>query len=338
MQRRPFSTVRNLQHDNPLGIPRSGAPPSFRDFIGKRGLPEQRKIRGVNKVIAVSSAKGGVGKSTISANLALSFARQGLRSGILDTDIFGPSIPGLFNLSGEPRRTKNEQLIPLSNYGVKSMSMGYLVPEAGSIAWRGLMVTKAIQQLLHEVDWGGLDILVLDLPPGTGDVQLTITQHVKLDGAVVVSTPEDAALRVAVRGITLFNKVDVPVLGMIQNMSGPVHGLTGVSDFCAAHNITLLGDIPLQASILADAGRGKPTVVAEPESEPARAFHRITRTLAGMLDLPVSGSGVEGASAPTAQRLSEKAGRIEKLEREARELEELLSDKRKEIAQLKEGD
>lgn len=168
----------------------------------KRGLPEKRPIKDVKKVIAVSSAKGGVGKSTIATNLALSFARSGLRSGILDTDIFGPSVPTLLNLEGnEPRlsasmlhvfppdlrnlRTdglKDNQLIPLTNYGLKSMSMGYLVPQTSAVVWRGLMVMKALQQLLHEVEWGGLDVLVMDLPPGTGDVQLTITQQVTLDG------------------------------------------------------------------------------------------------------------------------------------------------------------
>ena len=165
-----------------------------------RGLPEKRAIRDVRKVIAVSSAKGGVGKSTIAGeshfwqshigqsrltmavNLALAFARQGHRAGILDTDIFGPSIPTLLNLSGEPRLSDQNQLIPLTNYGVKAMSMGFLVGEEAPVVWRGLMVMKAMQQLLHDVDWGGLDVLVLDLPPGTGDAQLTITQQVKLDG------------------------------------------------------------------------------------------------------------------------------------------------------------
>ena len=136
----------------------------------------------MSKIIAVSSAKGGVGKSTIAVNLALAFARQGLRTGILDTDIFGPSIPTLLNLSGEPRLSESQQLIPLTNYGVKAMSIGFLTAESQPVAWRGLMVMKALQQLLYKTDWGGLDILVLDLPPGTGDVQLTITQEVVLDG------------------------------------------------------------------------------------------------------------------------------------------------------------
>ncbi|KHO01655.1 Cobyrinic acid a,c-diamide synthase [Metarhizium album ARSEF 1941] len=166
-----------LYHENPLGLPQSGTPPTW----GKR--PQRRKITGVDKVIAVSSAKGGVGKSTVAANLSLAFARLGLRAGILDTDIFGPSIPTLFDLSGEPRLSKYNQLLPLTNYGVKTMSMGYLVGENAPVVWRGPMVMKAIQQLLHQVDWGGLDILVLDLPPGTGDTQLTITQQVILDGS-----------------------------------------------------------------------------------------------------------------------------------------------------------
>ncbi|KAL8719702.1 MAG: hypothetical protein Q9181_008034, partial [Wetmoreana brouardii] len=147
----------------------------------QRGLPQKRPLRDVRKTVAVSSAKGGVGKSTIAVNLALAFARQGHRTGILDTDIFGPSIPTLFNLSGEPRLSEQNRLLPLSNYGVKSMSMGYLVGEKAPVVWRGLMVMKALQQLLWEVEWGGLDILVMDLPPGTGDTQLTITQQVVLD-------------------------------------------------------------------------------------------------------------------------------------------------------------
>ncbi|KZF21015.1 P-loop containing nucleoside triphosphate hydrolase protein [Xylona heveae TC161] len=283
MSRRLFSTLSRLQHENPLGLPRSGAPPQIPRM--QRGLPQKRNIKDVRKVIAVSSAKGGVGKSTIAVNLALSFARRGLRSGILDTDIFGPSIPTLLNLSGEPRLSSNNQLIPLSNYGIKSMSMGYLVDEKAAVVWRGLMVMKALQQLLHEVEWGGLDILVLDLPPGTGDTQLTITQQVNLDGAVIVSTPQDIALKDAVKGITMFNKVNVPLLGMVQNMSiftcphcnksTHIFGSEGVTRECANHNIEFLGDIPLHPRICDDADRGIPTVVAEPGSERAETFMAI---------------------------------------------------------------
>ncbi|KHO11757.1 phosphoribulokinase/uridine kinase [Metarhizium robertsii ARSEF 23] len=300
---RLLQSFRPLYHENPLGLPRSGTPPTW----AKR--PQRRKITGVEKVIAVSSAKGGVGKSTVAANLSLAFARLGFRAGILDTDIFGPSIPTLFDLSGEPRLSKNNQLVPLTNYGVKTMSMGYLVGENAPVVWRGPMVMKAIQQLLHEVDWGGLDILVLDLPPGTGDTQLTITQQVILDGSqppdpsslwfvgyesanvdflgsLIVTTPHTLATKDAVKGINMFKAVDVNILGLVQNMSLFVcphcHGETNVfgsnervERLCKDHEICFLGDIPLHPNIGDDAERGKPTVVAEPSSERASAFLRV---------------------------------------------------------------
>ncbi|KAJ5175817.1 Iron-sulfur protein IND1 [Penicillium canariense] len=296
--RRAFSTLRPLfSHDNPLGLPRSGTPPSF---PRRRGLPEKRKIRDVKKVVAVSSAKGGVGKSTVAVNLALSFARRGIKTGILDTDIFGPSIPTLLNLSGEPRLDENNCLVPLTNYGLKSMSMGYLLPQTQfdnatgevpmdttPISWRGLMVTKAMHQLLHSVSWGPLDVLVLDLPPGTGDVQLTINQEVLIDGAVIVTTPQDIALRDAVRGFGMFQRMDVPVLGMVRNMAyfacpncghqtkifshGDGHHShgddRGVIAECKRLGVDFLGDIPLDAQVCEDADRGMPTVVAEETAE-----------------------------------------------------------------------
>ncbi|KAH8791891.1 nucleotide binding protein-like protein [Hyaloscypha finlandica] len=291
MNPRLFSTLRCLQHENPLGLPRTGSIPRM-----QRGLPQRRNIKDVKKVIAVSSAKGGVGKSTIAVNLALAFAKRGLRSGILDTDIFGPSIPTLLNLSGEPRLSSNNQLIPLSNYGVKSMSMGYLVGDEAPVVWRGLMVMKALQQLLHEVDWGGLDILVLDLPPGTGDTQLTITQEIILDGAIIISTPQDIALKDAVKGINMFKKTNIPILGMVQNMSlfncPHCHNSThifgshsGVEKACQEHGINFLGDIPLHASICDDADRGKPTVVSEPDSERTRSFMTISQRVGDLVGL-----------------------------------------------------
>ncbi|PVI00978.1 P-loop containing nucleoside triphosphate hydrolase protein [Periconia macrospinosa] len=293
-RRQLFSTLRQLQHENPLGLPRSGAPPQIPRM--QRGLPQKRNINDVKKIVAVSSAKGGVGKSTISVNLALSFARQGYRAGILDTDIFGPSIPTLMNLSGEPRLSSKNQLIPLSNYGLKSMSMGYLIPESSPVAWRGLMVMKALQQLLHEVDWGGLDILVLDLPPGTGDVQLTITQQLNLDGAVIVSTPQDLSLKDAVKGVELFRKVNTKLLGLVCNMSGfkcpscgNTHNIFGdmgkIRDMCHKYDLNLLGEIPLHASICEDADRGKPTVVAEPEGDRAKLFNRIAEEVGTLVGL-----------------------------------------------------
>ncbi|KAG4258600.1 ATP-binding protein [Fusarium proliferatum] len=287
---RLFQCFRALQHENPLGLPRSGTPPTW----GKR--PVRRKITGVEKVIAVSSAKGGVGKSTVAANLSLAFARLGFRAGILDTDIFGPSIPTLFDLSGEPRLSTNNQLIPLTNYGVKTMSMGYLVGENAPVVWRGPMVMKAIQQLLHEVEWGGLDVLVLDLPPGTGDTQLTITQQVILDGSVIVTTPHTLATKDAVKGINMFKTVDVNILGLVQNMSlftcPHCHGETNifgsnarVEELCQEHQIDFLGDIPLHPNIGDDGDRGKPTVVAEPTSERAGAFLKIAQDICPKIDL-----------------------------------------------------
>ncbi|KAI1025674.1 hypothetical protein LB503_006750 [Fusarium chuoi] len=287
---RLFQCFQALQHENPLGLPRSGTPPTW----GKR--PVRRKITGVEKVIAVSSAKGGVGKSTVAANLSLAFARLGFRAGILDTDIFGPSIPTLFDLSGEPRLSNNNQLIPLTNYGVKTMSMGYLVGENAPVVWRGPMVMKAIQQLLHEVEWGGLDVLVLDLPPGTGDTQLTITQQVILDGSVIVTTPHTLATKDAIKGINMFKTVDVNILGLVQNMSlftcPHCHGETNifgsnarVKKLCQEHQIDFLGDIPLHPNIGDDGDRGKPTVVAEPTSERASAFLKIAQDVCPKIDL-----------------------------------------------------
>ncbi|KAI6356960.1 hypothetical protein MCOR25_007801 [Pyricularia grisea] len=284
IHRRAFHALRSLQHENPLGLPRTGTIPRM-----QRGLPQKRRIKDVTKVIAVSSAKGGVGKSTVAANLALAFARLGHRAGILDTDIFGPSIPTLFNLSEEPRLSQNNQLLPLSNYGVKTMSMGYLVGEESAVVWRGPMVMKALQQLLHEVDWGGLDVLVLDLPPGTGDTQLSITQQIYVDGSIIITTPHTLAVQDAVKGIDMFNKVSVPILGLVQNMSAFVcqhcHGETPifgpgsgiVKEVCDKRGIELLADLPLHPSISGDAASGRPTVVAEPESSRAALFMKIAQ-------------------------------------------------------------
>ncbi|KAK5652801.1 hypothetical protein OQA88_9657 [Cercophora sp. LCS_1] len=277
--------TRPLRHENPLSLPKTGSVPRF-----QRGLPTKRHIPSVSKVIAVSSAKGGVGKSTIAANLSLSFARLGLRSGILDTDIFGPSIPTLFNLSSEPHTTPSGLLVPLTAYGVQTMSIGYLVDPASAVVWRGPMLLKAIQQLLHSVDWsasyGGLDVLVLDLPPGTGDIQLSITQQVELDGAVVVTTPHTLAVADAIKGIDMFKKVDVPILGVVQNMSlftcphcsgetAVFGGSERVRKVCEEHGLAFLGDVPLHPNIGEDASRGKPTAVAEPESVRGKVFMEI---------------------------------------------------------------
>jgi len=197
---------------------------------------------------------------------------------------------------GNLTRLSDNQLIPLSNYGLKSMSMGYLVPESSPVAWRGLMVMKALQQLLHEVEWGGLDVLVLDLPPGTGDVQLTITQQLILDGAIIVSTPQDLALKDAVKGVELFRKVNTNILGLVCNMSGfhcpgcgETHNVFGdlhkLRDMCRTYDMRLLGELPLHAAMGAGAEGGKPTVVAEPDSPRAHVFASMAKEVARIVEL-----------------------------------------------------
>ncbi|KAK4249567.1 P-loop containing nucleoside triphosphate hydrolase protein [Corynascus novoguineensis] len=302
--RRLLHTTRVLFHENPLGLPQKGSIPRF-----QRGLPTKRPIRNVAHIVAVSSAKGGVGKSTVAANLAIALARLGLRAGILDADIFGPSVPTLFDLaqSGPPRLTDpGNQLVPLTSYGVRTMSLGYLSPdESAPVVWRGPMLLKAVQQLLHEVDWaaagggGPVDVLVLDLPPGTGDVQLSIAQQVPLDGAVVVTTPHVLAVKDAVKGVGMFAKVGVPVLGLVQNMgvfscpccgerTAVFGGGERVAKMCEDNGIELLGDVPLHPNIGEDGSRGKPTVAAEPESERAKVFMDVARKLATKVGLEVS--------------------------------------------------
>ncbi|KAK4676989.1 hypothetical protein QC764_409250 [Podospora pseudoanserina] len=294
------STTPKHSHENPLGLPQKGTIPRF-----QRGLPAKRPIPSVAHIIAISSAKGGVGKSTIAANLSLAFTRLGHRTGLLDTDLFGPSVPTLFSLNSPPNLTPKNQLIPLTNYGVKTMSIGYLIgSESAPIVWRGPMLLKAIQQLLHDVDWSpGLDVLVLDLPPGTGDVQLSITQQIPLSGAVIVTTPHTLAVKDAVKGVEMFEKVNVPVLGLVQNMSlftcpccstkTPVFGGTeGVNKMCEDYGMEFLGDVPLHPNIGEDASRGKPTVVAEPESERAGVFMDVARRLGEKIGLG-GGSGDE---------------------------------------------
>ncbi|CAJ0755214.1 9597_t:CDS:2 [Entrophospora sp. SA101] len=236
----------------------------------KRGLPTKRKIANVKHVIAVASGKGGVGKSTTAVNLALAIASTfHYKVGILDADLFGPSIPKLMNLKGQPGLTPDDKLIPLVNYGVKAMSMGFLADESSPIVWRGLMVT--LQQFLYQVHWDGLDLLVIDMPPGTGDTQLTITQQIELDGVVIISTPQDLALLDVRKAINMFKKVNVPILGTIQNMSmficpncnhkTHIFGNNGVVKLSKELNVEMLGEIPLDYEICDSSDKGNPVVL-----------------------------------------------------------------------------
>ncbi|CAF0784925.1 unnamed protein product [Brachionus calyciflorus] len=235
-----------------------------------RGLPKQKELPGVKNIICVASGKGGVGKSTVAVNIACTLAnRFNLKTGILDADIYGPSIPKMMNLeSHQPELDSNNQMIPLINYNVKSMSMGFLVDEKAAIVWRGLMVMNAIERLMFKVNWAPLDVLVIDMPPGTGDVQLSISQNLKLNGAVIVSTPQDIALLDARRGVEMFNKVNVPILGLVQNMSTfqcpkcnheeNIFGKDGVEKLANEIKCDVLGELPLNREIREKSDTGEP--------------------------------------------------------------------------------
>uniref|UniRef100_A0A8C6SKT6 Iron-sulfur cluster transfer protein NUBPL n=1 Tax=Neogobius melanostomus TaxID=47308 RepID=A0A8C6SKT6_9GOBI len=251
-----------------------------------RGLPKQKPIPGVKQIIVVASGKGGVGKSTTAVNLALGLsANDPSKSvGLLDADVYGPSIPKLMNLKGNPDLNDNNLMVPLMNYGIPCMSMGFLVDDTAPIVWRGLMVMSAIEKLLRQVDWGELDFLVVDMPPGTGDVQLSISQNVPVAGAVIVSTPQDIALLDARRGAEMFNKVHVPVLGLVQNMSvfqcpnclhqTHIFGSDGAKNLALTLGVTFLGDVPLHLNIRETSDSGKPVVVSAPDSPEVKHYYK----------------------------------------------------------------
>ena len=242
-------------------------------------------VPGVKSIVAVASGKGGVGKSTIATNLALGLVRLGLRVGMLDADIYGPSQPRMLGISGRPASPDGKVLKPLENYGVKCMSMGFLVAEDSPMIWRGPMVSSALQQMLRDVDWGELDILVVDMPPGTGDAQLTMSQQVPLSGAVIVSTPQDIALLDARKGVNMFRKVDVPVLGIVENMSVFICPNCGHESHIFSHGgarrdaerlgMEFLGEVPLDITIRETSDNGQPVVVSQPDSAQAKVFMEI---------------------------------------------------------------
>jgi ATP-binding protein involved in chromosome partitioning len=240
---------------------------------------------GVRAIVAVASGKGGVGKSTVAANLALAMKANGLRVGVLDADIYGPSMPRMLGISGRPTSADGKILRPMENYGVKCMSIGFLVPEDTPMIWRGPMVMSALKQMLGEVAWGELDIMIVDMPPGTGDAQLTMAQQVALAGAVIVSTPQDIALIDARKGLNMFKKVDVPVLGIIENMSYFLCPHCGERSDIFSHGgarreaerlgTDFLGEIPLDMAIRETSDDGRPITVSSPDSPYAQTFRAI---------------------------------------------------------------
>jgi ATP-binding protein involved in chromosome partitioning len=251
----------------------------------QRGLKPLGDIR---NIVAVASGKGGVGKSTVAVNLALAWAAQGARVGLLDADIYGPSQPLMLGLAGaRPSTPDGKHLEPLEAHGIKAMSIGFLVDAEQPMVWRGPMVTQALNQLLGETNWGALDYLVVDMPPGTGDIQLTLAQRVPVAGAVIVTTPQDIALADARKGLKMFEKVSVPVLGVVENMSVHVcsncghaehiFGAGGGARMAAQYGVRLLGELPLDASIRTETDGGRPTVVAAPGSPRARCYLEMAR-------------------------------------------------------------
>jgi ATP-binding protein involved in chromosome partitioning len=251
-------------------------------------------VPGVANIVAVASGKGGVGKSTVAVNLALALQAMGLKVGILDADIYGPSMPRLLGLKGQPQQIAGNQLAPMEAYGLKVMSMGFLVDEETPMIWRGPMVMSALSQMLKDVAWGELDMLVVDMPPGTGDAQLTMAQQVPLAGAVIVSTPQDLALIDARKGLNMFRRVNVPVLGLVENMStfvcphcgepSNIFGHGGARAEAERLGVPFLGEVPLTISLRETSDEGRPVVATEVDSPVAEAFREIAARVYGELE------------------------------------------------------
>jgi ATP-binding protein involved in chromosome partitioning len=247
-------------------------------------------IPGIKNIIAVASGKGGVGKSTTAVNLALALAAEGAAVGVLDADIYGPSQPMMLGIAGRPESKDGKHLEPMEGHGLQAISIGFLIDVDTPMVWRGPMVTQALEQLLKDTSWRGLDYLVVDLPPGTGDIQLTLAQKVPVTGALIVTTPQDIALIDARKGLKMFEKVGIPILGVVENMSyhvcpqcgheSHIFGAGGAERMCRDYGTELLGQLPLDEAIRSQADSGKPTVVSDPDGELAAIYRRIARRCA----------------------------------------------------------
>ena len=308
---------RNVSIDLVLGYPAKGWHPDLKqrvvDVVSKLEIVQSVQVqiktqvvshevqkgvtplKNVRNVIAVASGKGGVGKSTVSANLALALSTEGANAGVLDADIYGPSQPRMLGVGGRPESKDGKSLEPMNSYHVQVMSIGFLIEEDTPMIWRGPMVTQALEQLLQDTQWRDLDYLIIDLPPGTGDIQLTLAQKVPVSGAVIVTTPQDIALLDARKALKMFEKVEIPVLGIVENMSTHIcsncgheehiFGEGGGKRMSAEYGVEHLGDIPLDGRIRSDADGGRPTVVADPDGSLAQAYRTIARNATGILSV-----------------------------------------------------
>lgn len=274
-------------------------PPKGQQRGGPQPQKQERLLPGVKNIIAVASGKGGVGKSTVAVNLAAGLARSGAAVGLLDTDIYGPSIPTMFGVHERPNITTEKKLIPIEKHGVRLLSMGLLVETDQATVWRGPMVTSAVKQFMSDAEWGNLDYMVLDLPPGTGDIQLTIVQNVPLTGAIIVSTPQNVALDDARKGVAMFRKVDVPVLGIVENMAyftPPelpdkkyyIFGKHGARKQAEKMDVPFLGEIPIEQAVRETSDEGTPIVLKDVHAKSAQAFielsNRISQQVAQITD------------------------------------------------------
>lgn len=274
----------------PVKLEHLGFKSRVRTHAVQQGL---RPLPNVRNIIAVASGKGGVGKSTTAVNIALALAGQGARVGLLDADIYGPSVPIMLGLSGKPKSLDNKSMEPLEGSGIQANSIGFLIDADAPAIWRGPMVSQALEQLLNQTNWKDLDYLIVDMPPGTGDIALTLSQKVPLTGAVIVTTPQDLALADARKGLRMFQKVKVPVLGIIENMSvhvcsncghaEPIFGEHGGRNMAAEYNVPWMGALPLAMSIRTQTDSGMPTVLAEPAGDIARIYHKIANKMAAQV-------------------------------------------------------